>query len=133
VARANRPELPMCDRSWMRPTIVVFTGLPGTGKSTLSESLGRRLSHNEYDATLSVIECVCSDEAIHRSRIEGRHRGIPGWHEIDWSHVEHMRSEVGSLQTTRLVDDAVSPLADNESAVWEYITQRDTEARYARA
>jgi adenylate kinase family enzyme len=27
----------------MQPTIVVFTGLPGTGKSTLAESLGRRL------------------------------------------------------------------------------------------
>lgn len=39
----NDPGLPMCDCFWMRPTIVVFTGLPGTGKSTLSESLGRRL------------------------------------------------------------------------------------------
>jgi len=49
-------------------------------------------------ATLSVIECVCSDVAIHRSRIQGRVRGIPGWHEIDWTHVEHMRSEVGSIK-----------------------------------
>lgn len=33
---------------------------------------------------MAVIECVCTDEEVHRSRVEGRIRGIPGWHEIDW-------------------------------------------------
>lgn len=173
----------------MRSTIVVFTGLPGTGKSTLAESLGRRLSvpvfagdwllgsmkpaHQQlaqldsaaydelyesvlvglltrqlmldqsgiadcvladeaigrlaevtraYEATLSVIECVCSDVAVHRSRIQGRVRGIPGWHEIDWNHVEHMRAEVGSLQVRRLVVDAVRGLEYNEAEVLTYVT-----------
>ncbi|QNK82905.1 hypothetical protein [Nakamurella sp. PAMC28650] len=75
-----------------------------------------------YDATLSVIECVCRDVAVHRSRIEGWVRGIPGWHGIDWNHVEHMRSGVGSLQVERLVVDAVRPLETNEAQVWSYIT-----------
>jgi hypothetical protein len=175
----------------MRPTIVVFTGLPGTGKSTLSESLGRRLPAPvfsgdwllgsmkparkqialldraayyelyesmlaslltrqlmlgqsgvadclladdaiercaaiaaDHDATLSVIECVCSDIAVHRSRVDGRIRGIPGWHEIGWDHVERMRAETGSLQAERLVVDAVLPLAHNEAAVFAYVADR---------
>jgi predicted kinase len=179
------------ERVRVRPIIVVFTGLPGTGKSTLAELTGRRLGapvfsgdwllgsmkpahrqlarldqaayHDlylsvltslvtrqlmldqsgvadcvladaeiaqwialagEYGATLAVIECVCSDEVTHRSRVKGRVRGIPGWHEIDWDHVEHMRSEVGSIRADRLVVDAVVPLESNASQVWEYVTSR---------
>jgi hypothetical protein len=29
----------------------------------------------------------CRDAAVHRARIEGRVRGIPGWYELDWDHV----------------------------------------------
>ena len=175
----------------MRPMIVVFTGLPGTGKSTLSESLGRRvgapvfsgdwllgsmqpaheqLAHldqtaysqlyesvlaglltrqvmlgqsaivdcvfdddaigrcariaHDHDASLSVVECLCSDESVHRARMKGRVRGIPGWHEVDWNHVERMRSQVGALSSDRLVVDAVQPLRHNEAEVWAYLAGR---------
>jgi predicted kinase len=39
------------------------------------------------------VECVCSDETAHRTRIEGRDRGIPGWHgTVPWEHVQRMKS-----------------------------------------
>lgn len=41
----------------------------------------RELSQR-YGAPLFLIECLCSDQMIHRSRVEGRVRGIPGWHEV---------------------------------------------------
>jgi predicted kinase len=38
------------------------------------------------------VECVCSDAVVHRERVEGRDRGIPGWHAtVPWQHVERMR------------------------------------------
>jgi adenylate kinase family enzyme len=68
---------------------------------------------DQYDASVLVVECVCSDEVLHRSRVEGRIRAIPGWHEIDWDHVERMRAESPALQTSRLTVDAINPLASN--------------------
>jgi hypothetical protein len=99
-------------------------GQSGIADCVLADEAIQRLAEvaSGYHATLSVIECVCSDAALHRSRIKGRVRGIPGWHEIDWKHVEHMRSEVGSLQVERLVVDAVRPLETNEHQVLTYIT-----------
>ncbi len=75
----------------------------------------------QYGGSLFVIECVCSDQDIHRRRVEGRVRGIPGWHEIGGDHVQRMRAEFSPLQVERLTLDAVAPLADNVEAVLRYI------------
>ena len=67
------------------------------------------------------VECVCSDASVHRARIEGRTRGIPGWHEVGWDHVERMRAEVLPLTADRLTVDAMEPVRDNLRRVEDYI------------
>ncbi|MFF0340369.1 AAA family ATPase [Kribbella sp. NPDC004875] len=167
--------------------IIAFTGLPGTGKSTLAEALatetgvpafagdwllGALRPHGvlggldrptflamyydllgtlikrqlmlgqsaivdclvseevaarwealaaEYGSRLLIVECVCRDEGVHRSRLEGRRRGIPGWHEVGWDHVLRMRSEYAQLERERLTVDAMDPLAGNVDRVREFI------------
>lgn len=68
---------------------------------------------NDLGVPLVVIECVCSDEALHRERLETRRRDIPGWYEPDWAEVERIASFFEPWNIDHLVLDAVDPLADN--------------------
>jgi predicted kinase len=67
-------------------------------------------------AAFAVIECVCSDADVHRRRVEGRTRAIPGWYELDWDHVEQARAGYVPMAEPKLVLDAIAPLADNVAA-----------------
>jgi predicted kinase len=75
----------------------------------------------KHHASFVAIECVCSDEALHRARIESRQRGIPGWYELDWGEVERVRSYYAPWRTERLVVDSVRPLEENVAAVLAYL------------
>jgi len=70
-----------------------------------------------YGARFGVIECVCSDADVHRSRVEGRDRGIPGWYELDWERVARGRDHYRPLAGPKLVLDAVRSPADNLDTV----------------
>jgi predicted kinase len=160
--------------------LIILTGLPGTGKSTLAEALGAYFSipvfardwleatllrcklqatqentslswaayelmtilserqlmleqsvildsvaatqtirstwqtlAQKYKADWLVIECTCSDESIHRSRLEDRRRGIPGWHELTWSDIEKVKQYYSVWEAERLVLDMVQPFPEN--------------------
>jgi hypothetical protein len=83
------------------------------------QDLGR-----QYDRELRVVECVCSDAAVHRTRIDGRVRGIPGWAELKWEYVAEARRTFEPLETEKLVLDAVEPFADNLARVRAYLGAR---------
>jgi predicted kinase len=169
------------------PLVVLFTGPPGTGKSTLADSIGREirapvfasdwlmaplrqvatvhdavmaLPHTErwslvhalldqlvekqlrndqsalvdcvarvgaerrfaataarHGAPFFAVECTCVDEDLHRRRIEGRVRGIPGWYELDWKDVEVTLRNYEPLDCTKLVVDAGDLLDTNLARV----------------
>ena len=167
--------------------LIVFSGLPGTGKTSLAEAIGRQLGlpvfakdwleatlkrsqlgaeaaqHTGYaayellttlaerqlmlgqsailDSVLSiakireqwralaqkyqaqwrVIECICSDENIHRQRLSQRQRGIPGWHELEWSEVERVKEYYAAWTEARLVIDTLRPHPENIREILEYL------------
>ena len=167
--------------------LIVFSGLPGTGKSTLAETIGRQLDipvfakdwleavllqnglqpapdgkslgyvgyellttlakrqlmlrqsvildsvasipaireqwkflADQYHADWRVVECVCSDETIHRKRLGTRQRRIPGWHELEWSEVERVKTYYIPWQEERLILDMTQPLEENLSKARAY-------------
>jgi predicted kinase len=64
----------------------------------------------------------CSDRALHRRRLDGRQRGIPGWYELDWAHVEAFLDRWEEPPAADLTLDAAAPRAANEAAVRALVT-----------
>ena len=160
--------------------LIIFSGLPGTGKSMLAEAVGRVLGipvfakdwleatlisseliasnqnkplgsagyqllttlaerqfmldqsvildsvvstqsiretwrqlAEQYQANCRVIECICSDESIHRARLKERQRNIPGWHELEWSEVERVKEYYAPWKGKRLVLDMTHSFTEN--------------------
>ncbi len=154
-----------------QPVVVLVAGVPGTGKSTVAEMLGRTLSapvfsmdwqlgalmvfgvrrpdnsapltemmltaamarqlHLGMSAIIDAtghsqrergrwqalterlggrfigVECVCSDQQVQRSRVEGRSRGIPCWPAtVSWEHVNRMKELWEPWEEPHLVLDS---------------------------
>ena len=75
----------------------------------------------KYHAEWTVIECVCSNEKIHRARLAMRQRYIPGWHELEWSEVERVKAYYCPWEEDRLIVDAIQPLKGNLKVIFDYL------------
>jgi predicted kinase len=158
----------MTEITKIAPTLIVLSGLPGSGKSVLAESISRSLSipvfsidpieaamwragltkadtgvaayevaraladehlrlrlsvvvdavnpaeapraawrnlAAKHRVSLKIIECVCSDETMHRQRIESRVRSIAPTHELTWARLLQRRAEYEAWTDPRLVLD----------------------------
>jgi predicted kinase len=76
---------------------------------------------DQYGARWRVIECICSDESLHRARLSTRRRHIPGWHEISWDEVEHVRSYYAAWTEPRLVIDTAHTIKQNLAQIFAYL------------
>ncbi|MEJ2858320.1 MULTISPECIES: AAA family ATPase [unclassified Saccharothrix] len=81
-----------------------------TGHRRETRRRWREVTEN-LGGTFVGVECVCSDESVQRARVEGRSRGIPGWHAtVSWEHVLRMKSLWEDWDEPHLVlDSAVVP------------------------
>jgi predicted kinase len=187
------PRLPMDFGGYPLPSggdgtrLIVFSGVPGSGKSTLSDAVGRSLRvpvfavdwllgaltpfggyhlDGQWDigtellttlalrqlalgqsaildfpgedvatrarwrslaqragADFKVIVCTCSDPQLHRSRVEGRKRGIPGWHDPGhWGNVQRRLAEFPPWTQDVLTVDTAQPQDACVAAVLDYLS-----------
>jgi predicted kinase len=80
------------------------------------EADGTRRTAADTGARCVVAVTSCRDVAVHRERVEGRLRGIPGWHELDWDHVSGFLARWDPPRGDVCLD-AMDPLTDNIAAL----------------
>jgi predicted kinase len=110
------------------------------GRSVILDGIARQLEVNVQDAVLTrwrslsevrkasfhAIDCICSDENLHRSRMSERRRGIPGWKQtVDWDHIERTRANRHSWMFEHLLVDSVDTAEMNFDKVLSFISSGD--------
>jgi predicted kinase len=78
----------------------------------------------KHGLTLRIIECHCSDEALHRERLTQRVRGLANFPEPTWESVQSRRLAYTSWSEPVLSIDAASPLETNISRVLAWLEGR---------
>ena len=76
----------------------------------------------QYYADWRVIECICSDESLHRSRLQDRKRNIPGWHELEWADVAKVKQYYVPWHDERLKLDMMNLYNENLAKAKTYCT-----------
>ncbi len=70
----------------------------------------------KHGVQLQIIECRCSDEALHRARLAGRRRGLVGFSEPTWDDVQRRRLAYTPWGEPLLALEAAAPVDSNVSA-----------------
>jgi predicted kinase/ADP-ribose pyrophosphatase YjhB (NUDIX family) len=92
--------------------------LDGVARTSQVETL-RHLA-DEEGARFLLVMTECPDPEIHRSRVDGRKRGIPGWYEIDWRSVE----ESGKSWDPHMTVDLKIDTTDTPSTIRQILVDR---------
>jgi predicted kinase len=75
-------------------------------------------------AGFRAVHVHCSDPDVHRARVEGRSRGIPGWHEAgDWANIRRRQDTFPEWQGEALVVDTIRPLDQTIAEVLDHIAR----------
>jgi 2-phosphoglycerate kinase len=119
------------DELGVQPRVIIFTGLPGTGKSTLAEKVARTVGAPAFAGDwlmggLKPAHAALSqlDRAQYLAAWFGLLRTLVTRQLLDqsgWDHVERMRVETTPPTVDRLTVDAVEPVEDNFRRVLDYI------------
>jgi predicted kinase len=80
---------------------------------------------DSYGASFGMVECICSDLDVHRSRVDGRERQIPGWYELDWDRVQKDRELYEPLSEPKIVVDAIASVDKNLERVRRHLSERN--------
>lgn len=87
-----------------------------------SRDTWRRLAARRH-AKLIPIEIICSEESLHRQRVEKRKRNIPGMPEVTWERVLERRQEYEPWADKHLTLDSVAPLSNLVQRALDYINE----------
>ena len=79
----------------------------------------------DHGASFAVVECICSDVDVHRSRVDGRERRIPGWYELEWNLVEKGRQRYEPLPGPKIVIDAIAGIEQNLERVRRHLSEHN--------
>ncbi len=85
------------------------------------EVVGTRLVAAEEGAASLVVVTTCADIDLHRSRVEGRSRGIPNWYELDWEQVAKARASWVTPEDVDIALEAGEPVTRNAQLLREAI------------
>jgi predicted kinase len=82
------------------------------------ESWAKRFSR---DASLKVVECVVSDEDVHRARLAAR-ADVTGEHTMSWDALKRLASALSPLTIDRLVIDTLEEPDVTVARIVEFVT-----------
>lgn len=76
----------------------------------------------KHGAALEIVECRCSDEALHRERLDARRRGLaPSFREPSWDDLQKRRIEYTPWAEPLLVVDAIASRESNVDRVLAWL------------